>query len=84
MSILYLGILPPPHATPTPSCSAGSIGIAGYNLAVEHCRFSWELVQQLGDRREALGKVVPVTAVDDNSRACLVGLHSIAVELHFV
>jgi hypothetical protein len=53
--------LPPSHVQPGEIRTA--VGIAGYNLAVEHCRFSWELVQQLGDRREALGKVVPVTAV---------------------
>jgi len=39
--------------------------IACDNLAVEHSRFGWELVRQLGDGWETLGDVVPVTAVDD-------------------
>ena len=37
-----------------------SVRIAGYDLAVEHSRFGWELVQQLRDGREALGEVVPI------------------------
>jgi len=31
-----------------------SIGITGHNLAIEHGRFGWELVQQLADGRKAL------------------------------
>ena len=60
------------------------IGIAGYNLAVEHCRFGWELVQQLCDGRKALGEVMPIAAVDDHARAHLVDLYAVAVELHLM
>jgi hypothetical protein len=44
------------------------IGIAGHDLPVEHRRFGWELVQQLSDRRETLREVVPIAAVDGDTR----------------
>jgi len=60
------------------------VGIAGHNLAIEHGRFGRQLVQQLSNRREPLREVVPVAAVDNNTRAHLVGLHAVAVEFHLV
>jgi hypothetical protein len=60
------------------------VSIAGHDLAVEHSRFGWELVQQLSDRRETLSEVVPITAVDGDSRIRLVGLHAEAIEFHLV
>src|SRR5262249_16471822 len=61
-----------------------AVGIAGNNLTIEHSRFDRQLLQQLRDRRETLGEVVPVAAVDDYTRAHLVGLHAVAVALHLV
>ena len=60
------------------------VGIAGHNLAIEHCRLGRQLVQQLCDGGEALGEIVPVAAEDHDTRAHLVDLHAIAVELHLV
>jgi len=60
------------------------VSIAGDNLTVEHSCFGWELMQQLCDGRKSLGEVMPVAAVYDHTRAHLVDLHAVAVELHLV
>ena len=39
-----------------------AVGVTGHNLAVEHGNFGWELVQQLGDGRKALGEIMPIAA----------------------
>ena len=36
------------------------------------------------NRSETLSEVVPIAAVDDHPRAYLVGLHTVAIELHLV
>ena len=41
-------------------------------------------MQQLRDRRETVGEVVPIAAVDDHARTYLVSLHAVAVEFHLV
>src|SRR5215813_11053319 len=61
-----------------------SVGITGNDLAVEHCRLGRQLVQQLRDGREAVREVVPVAAEEHHTRAHLVGLHTVAVELYLV
>ena len=61
-----------------------AVGIAGHNLAVEHCRLGRQLVQQLRNGREPLREIVPIAAVDDYARAHVVDLHTVAVELHLM
>ena len=56
-----------------------SLAIAGHDFAIGR-----QLVQQLRDRGETLGEVVPIAAVDYDARAHLVGLHAVAIEFHLV
>src|SRR5262249_54414570 len=72
----------PSHVQPGEIRTA--VSIACDNLTIEHGRFGWELVQQLGDGRKPLREIMPIATVDDHPRAYLVGLHAVAVELHLV
>jgi len=72
------------HRTCQPGEVGAAISIAGDNLTVEHGHFGRQLLQQLRDRWETIGEIVPIRAVDDHARADLVGLHAVAVEFHLM
>jgi len=37
-----------------------AVGVVGHDVAVEHCGFRWQLVQQLCDGRKPFGELVPI------------------------
>ena len=68
------------------TCSLAKFGRPSASLATTSpsSTAARQLAQQLRDGRETVREIVPIAAVNDNTRADFVGLHSVTVEFHLV